>query len=102
MCVFSICIFIFLQHAPGVPKILVGNRLHLEFNRAVRRDEAELFAKKRNMEYFEVSTLASFNVHESLTELSRLVLTRNGMHRLWRSNHGTTLFEYFVIANIIF
>jgi len=81
------------EHAPGVPRILVGNRLHLEFNRAVRRDEAELFAKKRNMEYFEVSTLASFNVHESLTELSRLVLTRNGMHRLWRSNYVASLQE---------
>lgn len=40
------------------------------------------------MEYFEVSPLASFNIRESLTELSRLVLTRNGMERLWRNNKG--------------
>uniref|UniRef100_A0AAF5PG99 Ras family protein n=1 Tax=Wuchereria bancrofti TaxID=6293 RepID=A0AAF5PG99_WUCBA len=72
------------QHAPGVPKILIGNRLHLEFNRAVPRREAECFARKRNMQYFEISTLAYFNVHESITELARLVISRNGMHRLWK------------------
>lgn len=85
-----------LQHAPGVPRILIGNRLHLEFNRAVSREEAEAFAAKRHMEYFEVSTLASFNIHESLTELSRLVLTRNGMERLYRSNRGR-----FICAQLI-
>ncbi|VDM09935.1 unnamed protein product [Wuchereria bancrofti] len=72
------------EHAPGVPKILIGNRLHLEFNRAVPRREAECFARKRNMQYFEISTLAYFNVHESITELARLVISRNGMHRLWK------------------
>uniref|UniRef100_A0A914VXU6 SOCS box domain-containing protein n=2 Tax=Plectus sambesii TaxID=2011161 RepID=A0A914VXU6_9BILA len=81
------------EHAPGVPRILIGNRLHLEFNRAVSREEAEAFAAKRHMEYFEVSTLASFNIHESLTELSRLVLTRNGMERLYRSNRVSSLQE---------
>lgn len=45
------------QHAPGVPRILIGNRLHLEFNRAVPRREAEYFARKRNMQYFEVTFL---------------------------------------------
>ena len=24
------------EHAPGIPKVLVGNRLHLAFNRQVR------------------------------------------------------------------
>ncbi|VDK63675.1 unnamed protein product [Onchocerca ochengi] len=73
------------EHAPGVPRILIGNRLHLEFNRAVPRREAEYFARKRNMQYFEISTLAYFNVHESITELARLVISRNGMHWLWKS-----------------
>ncbi|MCP9266341.1 Ras-related protein Rab-40C [Dirofilaria immitis] len=74
------------EHAPGVPRILIGNRLHLEFNRAVPRREAEYFARKRNMQYFEISTLAYFNVHESIAELARLVISRNRMHRLWKSS----------------
>ncbi|VDM44594.1 unnamed protein product, partial [Toxocara canis] len=79
------------EHAPGIPRILIGNRLHLEFNRAVSRQEAEAFARKRSMQYFEISTLVFFNVHESLTELARLVIQRNGMHWLWRSNQVSTL-----------
>ncbi|VDO32519.1 unnamed protein product [Onchocerca flexuosa] len=100
------------EHAPGVPRILIGNRLHLEFNRAVPRREAEYFARKRNMQYFEVaffilsysvesvnkfpkpltiSTLAYFNVHESITELARLVISRNGMHWLWKSSQVASL-----------
>uniref|UniRef100_A0A1I7YP91 SOCS box domain-containing protein n=1 Tax=Steinernema glaseri TaxID=37863 RepID=A0A1I7YP91_9BILA len=81
------------EHAPGIPRILVGNRLHLEFKRAIPRKEVENFAAKRNMEYFEVSTLAFFNVKESLTELARLVISRNGMHRLWRCNRVPSLQE---------
>ncbi|KAL3981759.1 Ras family protein [Acanthocheilonema viteae] len=79
------------EHAPGVPRILIGNRLHLEFNRAVPRREAEYFARKRNMQYFEISTLAYFNVHESITELARLVISRNGMHWLWKSSQVASL-----------
>ncbi|KAM3726875.1 Ras-related protein [Dirofilaria immitis] len=79
------------EHAPGVPRILIGNRLHLEFNRAVPRREAEYFARKRNMQYFEISTLAYFNVHESIAELARLVISRNGMHRLWKSSKVASL-----------
>uniref|UniRef100_A0A915HTI5 SOCS box domain-containing protein n=1 Tax=Romanomermis culicivorax TaxID=13658 RepID=A0A915HTI5_ROMCU len=81
------------EHAPGIPKILLGNRLHLEFRRRVSRDDAEHFAKKRKMEYFEVSTLALFTICESFTELSRLVLTRNGMERLWKHNKVLSLQE---------
>ncbi|KAK0396588.1 hypothetical protein QR680_001777 [Steinernema hermaphroditum] len=81
------------EHAPGIPRILIGNRLHLEFKRAIPRKEVESFAAKRNMEYFEVSTLAFFNVKESLTELARLVISRNGMHHLWRCNRVPSLQE---------
>ncbi|VDD90837.1 unnamed protein product [Enterobius vermicularis] len=72
------------EHAPGIPKILIGNRLHLEFNRAVSRSEAETFARKRKIQYFEVSPLAYFNVYESLTELARVVISRNGLRQLWK------------------
>ncbi|KAF6021619.1 hypothetical protein EB796_020080 [Bugula neritina] len=70
------------EHAPGVPKILVGNRLHLAYNRQVSEFTAELYSQRHGMPFFEVSTLCDFNVIESFAELSRVVLKRNGMNRL--------------------
>ncbi|KAG8222493.1 hypothetical protein J437_LFUL009596 [Ladona fulva] len=81
------------QHAPGVPKVLVGNRLHLAFKRQVSQREAETYAAKHRMAFFEVSALCDFNVGESFTELSRMALHRNGMERLWRSNKVLSLQE---------
>jgi len=69
------------EHAPGVPKILVGNRLHLAFRRQISENNAEVYADKNNMAFFEVSPLCDFNVTESFAELSRLALKRNGMSR---------------------
>ncbi|XP_065222647.1 ras-related protein Rab-40C-like [Planococcus citri] len=66
------------DHAPGVPKVLIGNRLHLEFNRQVSTREAEAYAFKNQMAFFEVSSLVNFNIRESYCELSRRVLHRNG------------------------
>ena len=77
-----------LQHAPGVPKVLVGNRLHLAFKRQVGERDAEAYAAKNRMAFFEVSPLCDFNIRESFSELSRMALHRNGMERLWRSNKG--------------
>lgn len=79
-----------LQHAPGVPKVLVGNRLHLAFKRQVGERDAEAYAAKNHMAFFEVSPLCDFNIRESFSELSRMALHRNGMERLWRSNKGTS------------
>ena len=42
------------QHAPGIPKVLVGNRLHLAFRRQVAPSEAEEYAEKNSMGFFEV------------------------------------------------
>ncbi|CAH1793499.1 unnamed protein product [Owenia fusiformis] len=70
------------QHAPGVPKILVGNRLHLAYKRQVAETCAETYALKNDMTFFEVSPLCDFNVVESFAELSRVALKRNGMNRL--------------------
>lgn len=80
--------FLCFQHAPGIPKVLIGNRLHLEFQRQVDQREAELYAEKNAMGFFEVSPLADFNISESFVELARMALKRNGMERLWRSNKG--------------
>lgn len=80
-------------HAPGVPKILLGNRLHLAFNRQVSEKTAESYAHKHNMSFFEVSPLCNFNVRESFTELSRVVLQRHGMESLWRHSNVLSLQE---------
>ncbi|ETE64859.1 Ras-related protein Rab-40C, partial [Ophiophagus hannah] len=58
------------QHAPGVPRILVGNRLHLAFKRQVPTEQARSYAEKNCMTFFEVSPLCNFNVIESFTEFS--------------------------------
>lgn len=77
-----------MQHAPGVPRILVGNRLHLAFKRQVPTEQARAYAEKNGMTFFEVSPLCNFNVIESFTELSRIVLMRHGMEKFWKPNRG--------------
>ena len=81
------CTYLF-QHAPGVPKILVGNRLHLAYKRQVSEGEAEAYAVKNEMAFFEVSPLCDFNVTESFAELSRVAIKRNGMTRTWGGHKG--------------
>lgn len=79
------------DHAPGVPKVLVGNRLHLAFKRQVAAKQAEMYASKHKMACFEISPLCDFNIRESFCELARMALHRNGMERIWRSNKGKKL-----------
>lgn len=76
------------EHAPGVPKVLVGNRLHLAFKRQVAAKQAESYAMRNKMSCFEISPLCDFNIRESFCELARLALHRNGMERIWRTNKG--------------
>lgn len=89
-----------VQHAPGVPRILVGNRLHLAFKRQVPTEQARAYAEKNSMTFFEVSPLCNFNVIESFTELSRIVLMRHGMEKFWRPNRGELLdlsFSFYIV-----
>ncbi|KAF5921461.1 hypothetical protein HPG69_012510, partial [Diceros bicornis minor] len=79
------------EHAPGVPKILVGNRLHLAFKRQVPTEQAQAYAKRLGVTFFEVSPLCNFNITESFTELARVVLLRHGMDRLWRPSKVLSL-----------
>jgi len=65
----------------------------LAFKRQVAMKEAETYAAKHQMSYFEVSPLCDFNIRESFSELSRMALHRNGMERLWRSNKVLSLQE---------
>lgn len=66
----------------------MGNRLHLAFKRQVPTEQARAYAEKNCMTFFEVSPLCNFNVIESFTELSRIVLMRHGMEKIWRPNRG--------------
>ncbi|KAI4566824.1 hypothetical protein MJG53_015501 [Ovis ammon polii x Ovis aries] len=79
------------EHAPGVPKILVGNRLHLAFKRQVPTEQAQAYAERLGVTFFEVSPLCNFNITESFMELARIVLLRHGMDRLWRPSKGEGL-----------
>uniref|UniRef100_A0A8C9VQ44 small monomeric GTPase n=2 Tax=Scleropages formosus TaxID=113540 RepID=A0A8C9VQ44_SCLFO len=79
------------EHAPGVPKILVGNRLHLAYKRQVTTEQAQVYAERLGITFFEVSPLCNFNITESFTELARIVLMRHGMERLWRPNKVLSL-----------
>ncbi|ESO11729.1 hypothetical protein HELRODRAFT_124204, partial [Helobdella robusta] len=81
------------EHAPGVPKILIGNRCHLAYKREVSELVAEEYALRNDMSFFEVSPLCDFNVIESLTELSRVALKRNGMSQTWGPNKVRSLQE---------
>ena len=76
------------EHAPGIPKVLVGNRLHLAFKRQVAAKQAENYASRHKMTCFEISPLCDFNIRESFCELARMALHRNGMERIWRTNKG--------------
>lgn len=90
-----------LQHAPGIPKVLVGNRLHLAFKRQVTSKTAELYAARHKMACFEISPLCNFNIRESFCELARLALNRNGLERIWRSNKGNTyLLKLMMMAQL--
>lgn len=65
------------EHLPGIPKILIGNRLHLAFNRQVRQKSARNYAKKHNMSFYEVSHLCDYTIREVLIELCKTVQLRN-------------------------
>lgn len=66
----------------------MGNRLHLAFKRQVPTEQAQAYAERLGVTFFEVSPLCNFNITESFTELARTVLLRHGMDRLWRPSKG--------------
>lgn len=69
----------------------MGNRLHLAFKRQVPTEQAQAYAERLGVTFFEVSPLCNFNITESFTELARTVLLRHGMDRLWRPSKGRHL-----------
>lgn len=76
----------------------MGNRLHLAFKRQVPTEQARAYAEKNSMTFFEVSPLCNFNVIESFTELSRIVLMRHGMEKFWRPNRGELVYFFIFFS----
>lgn len=77
----------------------MGNRLHLAFKRQVPTEQARAYAEKNGMTFFEVSPLCNFNVIESFTELSRIVLMRHGMEKFWRPNRGGWMLRAMLVSD---
>ncbi|XP_030629847.1 ras-related protein Rab-40B isoform X2 [Chanos chanos] len=59
--------------------------------RQVSTENAQAFAERLGVTFFEVSPLCNFNITESFTELARIVLMRHGMERLWKPNKVLSL-----------
>ena len=59
-----------LKNQVNLSLILVGNKLDLEQERKVTKQEAKLFAEKNNMEYYETSALTKVNIHNIFNHCS--------------------------------
>ena len=59
-----------LKNKDNLSLILVGNKLDLEQERKVTKQEAKLFAEKNNMEYYETSALTKVNIHNIFNHCS--------------------------------
>lgn len=55
---------------------LVANKVDLESQRAVLREEAERFAKENNLLYLETSAKTAFNVNETFLKTGKKVLMK--------------------------
>lgn len=55
-----------------VKKIIIGNKIDLE--REVTKEEAEIFCKKLNIEYYETSAKENVNVREAFLKLVNIML----------------------------
>ncbi|VVC89069.1 unnamed protein product [Leptidea sinapis] len=73
------------KHAPGVPKVLVGNRLHLAFKRQVQERDAELYAAKNHMAFFE-------------KKCNKMMLRLNNFLYVFNLRQGTILIAVHQIA----
>ena len=63
----------------NIEKILIGNKLDLEKNRKVSKEDAEAFAKANGCQYFEASAKTGQNINEALDEIARITyLSKKG------------------------
>ena len=55
-----------------IKKILIGNKLDLEDERQVQKEEAETFAESIGCKYYEGSAKTGYNISEALDEIARI------------------------------
>ena len=73
--------------------LLVGNKIDLESNRQVKKEEGEEFAKKNNILFFETSAKSGLNVEPTFNGLIDSVAKKIESKELTlvsRQNEGTT------------
>ena len=67
------------QHVGNIPFLLIGNNLDLipEFGEAIDRDECQEYADEEGSIYVETSAKEGTNVDKAITELIKLIISRN-------------------------
>ena len=68
----------YLKLEKYVIKILVGNKIDLKEKRMVSSEEAQNFAEKNGMNFFETSALNNLNIDEMFEIVSKMLLKRDG------------------------
>ncbi|XP_049319879.1 ras-related protein Rab-15 isoform X2 [Astyanax mexicanus] len=64
---------------PTVQKILIGNKSDEEHRRQVATEQGSQLAKSYGMDFFETSARSTYNIKQSFTRLTELVLQANRM-----------------------
>ncbi len=59
--------------SPKVKKILIANKIDLDFEREISRKEGEAFANNKNITYIETSAKTSFGVYELFNKMTHEV-----------------------------
>ena len=60
------------DNSEAIPVVLFGNKCDLEEKREVKKEEAQNFAKKNKMIYFETSAKENINIKEGFKKLAEL------------------------------
>ena len=66
------------ENSNAIPIALFGNKSDLEDHRNVTTEEAEIFAKKNKVIYFETSAKENKNIQEGFNELAELAYQKSG------------------------
>ena len=75
------------ENSGAIPVVLFGNKCDLEEKREVKKEEAQNFAKKNNMIYFETSAKENINIKEGFKELAELAYEKSGIRAGFELNN---------------
>ena len=68
------------QNFDEIPIFLVGNKIDLEKNRKMSKIEAETFAKKHRLKFFECSSITGENVDFIFKELTQTIIEKRKLN----------------------